>query len=174
MNDISIDIETLGTNQDSVIMSIGACYFDRLSGDIASDFYVNVELENQPRPICMKTLRWWIGQSEEAAAHLFKEEQPLDIALHSLKLFIDSKACVWGNGANFDLGILENAYGGSDKTPWPFWSTRDMRTVVDIASYTKGMIPFEGAQHNALDDAKHQAKVIAHCISQVTNHGIPF
>jgi len=177
MKDISIDIETLSTSQNATILSIGACYFDRLSGTIGQEFYCNVELENQNRHLDIDTLKWWIGQEANAAKVLFKEEIPLNVALASLREFctFEDEIKVWGNGATFDISILENAYHCfEDSTPWPHWAPRDMRTVVDLASYSANRLTFDGQPHNALDDAKHQAKVIAHCIAQLTNNGVPF
>ncbi|HEM0000754.1 TPA: 3'-5' exoribonuclease, partial [Escherichia coli] len=41
----------------------------------------------------------------------------------------------------------------------------DVRTIVQLGEavgfYAKNMIPFEGTPHNALDDARHQAKYVS-------------
>jgi len=81
---------------------------------------------------------------------------------------MDSKAIVWGNGANFDVAILDNIFGYED--PWEFWNVRDMRTLVWIASaigFDKESIEREGTHHSAIDDAVHQAKVISKAYRQV-------
>lgn len=48
---------------------------------------------------------------------------------------------------------------------------RDMRTIVDVAksaNFDSKSIAFEGTKHNALDDAKHQARVISAAYQHLT------
>lgn len=175
MNDISIDLETLSTRQDAAILSIGAVEFDRNTGAIGRRFYVEVNIDSAVKNghVSGSTLAWWAAQSEAAkrlfGAHQVKET--LTVALISLSAFISETAStagdvrVWGNGATFDISILEHAYQScSAEAPWKFWNIRDMRTIVDAGAaigFDKASVPFQGVAHNALDDAEHQARVIA-------------
>ncbi|HHB9818735.1 TPA: 3'-5' exonuclease, partial [Salmonella enterica] len=73
---------------------------------------------------------------------------------------------VWGNGATFDNVILRGAYERAGKIcPWPFWNDHDVRTLVtlgrSIGFDPKKDMPFIGEQHNALADARHQAKYVS-------------
>ncbi|MED8996081.1 3'-5' exonuclease, partial [Escherichia coli] len=49
--------------------------------------------------------------------------------------------------------------------PWRYTNDRDVRTIVQLGEavgfYAKNMIPFEDTPHNALDDARHQAKYVS-------------
>ena len=73
---------------------------------------------------------------------------------------------VWGNGATFDNVLLRNSY---EKTmiacPWRYRNDRDVRTIVELGKAVgctpRYEIPFEGAEHNALDDALHQIKYVS-------------
>ena len=80
---------------------------------------------------------------------------------------LENKGCkvfVWGNGSSFDIAILEYWYNKLGLCiPWNFWNVRDLRTIVEVAGIDKRSIPFEGEQHNALDDAKHEAKILLAC-----------
>ena len=71
MKHIMIDIETLGREFHSDIVSIGAIEFDPEENSLGRDFYQVVSLDALPY-INTNTLRWWMQQSEEARA-VFKE-----------------------------------------------------------------------------------------------------
>ena len=172
MDDFSIDLETLGTRFDAPILSIGAAQFDRHTGEIGKTFYREILVDSAIRHgvISGDTLRWWMNQGE-AAKRVFGTENKhqLQQALVQLSAYLPQKhGRVWGNGSSFDITILEHAYATCNLPPiWKFWDIRDMRTAVDMGDYQKGTIPFEGTAHNALDDAVHQAKVIARCFANV-------
>lgn len=173
MNDYSIDLETLSTRFDAPILSIGVAQFSRDSGKIGSTFYREVKIESavQYGVVNGGTIAWWMGQSD-AAKRIFQGEDKkvtLPQALLDLSKFLPPAAVVWGNGATMDITVLEYAIAKmGSKVPWDFWNIRDMRTVVDIAGYRKGDVVFTGVPHNALDDAKHQAEVISHCIGKLS------
>lgn len=173
MNDYSIDLETLSTRYDAPILSIGVAQFCRATGKIGVTFYREVKIDSaiQYGVVNGGTIAWWMNQSD-AAKRIFQSEDKkvtLPQALLDLNKFLSPASVVWGNGASMDITILEHAIAKmGTKVPWDFWNIRDMRTVVDIASYRKGDVAFDGVAHNALDDAKHQAKVISHCIGKLS------
>jgi hypothetical protein len=50
-------------------------------------------------------------------------------------------------------------------SPWKFWGIRDIPTIVEAAAemgFDKRSVQLEGTAHNPLDEAVHQARVIAH------------
>lgn len=73
---------------------------------------------------------------------------------------------VWGNGATFNNVITRSSYE-REFIPclWKFYNDRDVRTIVELGRALgfdpKKDMPFEGEQHNALADAKHQAKYVS-------------
>lgn len=177
MNHISIDLETLGTNPDCMIVSIGACEFDLETGEIGRSLYIPVDLDGQEdRSFSPSTLKWWMAQST-IAREVFNEEEarPLNVALYLLEQWSQNwdKKQVWGNGATFDISILENAY--QFQQPWKFWNVRDMRTLVDVATTTSGfnkkLVDRMGVHHNALDDAIFQARVMCKAYEHIQLKG---
>ncbi|EFC6890758.1 3'-5' exoribonuclease [Escherichia coli] len=73
---------------------------------------------------------------------------------------------VWGNGANFDNTILRRSYERQGiPCPWRYYNDRDVRTIVELGKAidfdARTAIPFEGERHNALDDARYQAKYVS-------------
>lgn len=160
MQDVMIDIETLGTTPGSVVLSIGAVVFDRFTGEIGEEFYRCMGLNALTvGEINADTCKWWSMQSEEAKAALFAgKDDPLTVA-KELQNFIRETDKVWGNGSTFDISLLDAWYRNLGLTaPWKFWNARDVRTIVDVANIDYKSYPFTGVVHNALHDAIHQVK----------------
>lgn len=166
MNNYSIDIETLGTSGRAYILSIGIAQFEIETGEIGETYHAHVRANPNDFDIDIDTIMWWMKQSDEARKYIFEGDRwKLCEELQELAYALKGKgAKVWGNGATFDISIMENAYNVSGiEIPWKHWDVRDMRTIVDIASmhgFKKDSVEFTGTPHNALDDAIHQARII--------------
>lgn len=167
LNDVMVDLETLGKRAGSVILSIGAVKFDPKTGfvDTNGSFYRAVTLESAVRyglTIDPDTLRWWMRQTKEAQA-VFNDPTAVSIqaALVEFAEWCDEDGNyddikMWGNGASFDNPILAAAFEAVDIIqPWKFWNDRCYRTKKAEAKH----VPFNrvGLAHNALDDAVSQA-----------------
>ncbi|WP_420107030.1 3'-5' exoribonuclease domain-containing protein [Escherichia coli] len=168
---LMIDLETMGRNPDAPIISIGAIFFDPQTGDVGPEFSKTIDLETAGGVIDRDTIKWWLKQSREAQSAIMTDEIPLDDALLQLREFIDENSGeffvqVWGNGANFDNTILRRSYERQGITcPWRYYNDRDVRTIVELGKAidfdARTAIPFEGERHNALDDARYQAKYVS-------------
>ncbi|WP_229996927.1 exonuclease [Escherichia coli] len=168
---LMIDLETMGKNPDAPIISIGAIFFDPQTGDMGPEFIKTVDLETAGGIIDRDAIKWWLKQSREAQSAILVDEIPLDDALLQLREFIDENSGeffvrAWGNGANFDNVILRRSYERQGiSCPWRYYNDRDVRTIVELGKAlefdARAAIPFEGVPHNALDDARHQAKYIS-------------
>ncbi|HAW2030189.1 TPA: exonuclease [Escherichia coli] len=168
---LMIDLETMGKNPDAPIISIGAIFFDPQTGDMGPEFSKTIDLDTAGGVIDRDTIKWWLKQSREAQSALLTDEIPLDDALLQLREFIDENSGeffvqVWGNGANFDNVILRRSYERQGiPCPWRYCNDRDVRTIVELGKAidfdARTAIPFEGERHNALDDARHQAKYVS-------------
>jgi hypothetical protein len=164
-NHCMIDIETLSTRPNAPILSVGAAFFDPMTGEVGETFYRRVDIASAMKfgAADPETIRWWLKQNDEARLEIAKSGEPLDEMLNDLNTFYNKgyDAKVWGNGSGFDITILEYAYHRclSQNAPWPFWNVRDVRTVVQLAeglvkkpaAFTKDKVA-----HNALDDCIFQ------------------
>lgn len=175
-----LDLETMGKGSDAAIVSIGACFFEPISGEIGAAFECVIDLEDasQYGEIDGSTVLWWLQQERAAREKLNSADRmSLDEALHRFRAFVAEHmdydvVKVWGNGSSFDCVILRNAYKhcmGEQYVPWRFWNERDVRTVVDLGRSFRGInpkkdIPFKGIKHSALADAKHQAEYVSHIL----------
>ncbi|EII4824062.1 3'-5' exoribonuclease [Escherichia coli] len=168
---LMIDLETMGKNPDAPIISIGAIFFDPQTGYMGPEFSKTIDLETAGGVIDRGTIKWWLKQSREAQSAIMTDEIPLDDALLQLREFIDENSGeffvqVWGNGANFDNTILRRSYERQGiPCPWRYYNDRDVRTIVELGKAidfdARTAIPFEGERHNALDDARYQAKYVS-------------
>lgn len=168
----SIDLETLGTRYNAAIISIGVQQFNPDSGKLGATFYKEIDFDSAikaGRPTG-DTIRWWMTQDEKARRIFARSPEKVSVAqaLDELATWMRGMAGapkVWGNGAGFDITILEHAYDNGSvglKEPWHFTNIRDMRTIVDAADLAPVDYPErKGVHHNALDDAIFQAQVIS-------------
>ncbi|EEW1894945.1 3'-5' exoribonuclease [Escherichia coli] len=168
---LMIDLETMGKNPDAPIISLGAIFFDPQTGEMGPEFSKTIDLDTAGGVIDRDVIKWWLKQSREAQSAILTDEIPLDDALLQLREFIDENSCgfyvrVWGNGANFDNVILRRSHERQGiPCPWRYCNDRDVRTIVELGKTigfdARTAIPFEGVPHNALDDARHQAKYVS-------------
>ncbi|MDZ4919105.1 exonuclease [Escherichia coli] len=168
---LMIDLETMGKNPDAPIASIGAVFFDPQTGETGPEFSKTIALETAGGVIDRDTIKWWLKQSREAQSAILTDEIPLDDALLQFREFIDENSGeffvqVWGNGANFDNVILRRSYERQEiPCPWRYTNDRDVRTMVALGLVmdfdARNVITFEGERHNALHDARYQAKYVS-------------
>ena len=175
MKHLMLDLETFGTSSNSLIISISALEFDPFSIiEEPAEFTVGLSVLEQlllPKTeIDFSTVSWWQTQSQEAKNRLIAISayslQPALQAFVTFLTIIDPKLDIslWGNGATFDCVLLRNLFlRAGIKFPLPYWADKDVRTLTQLVDYdTVKTITgdFVGVKHNAIDDCKHQVKLI--------------
>ncbi|WP_247181075.1 exonuclease, partial [Escherichia coli] len=168
---LMIDLETMGKNPDAPVNAIAGKFFDPVTGEMGPEFSKTIDLETAGGVIDRDTIKWWLKQSREAQSAILTNEIPLDDALLQFREFIAENSGeffvqVWGNGANFDNVILRRSYERQGiPCPWRYNNDRDVRTMVALGLVidfdARTTIPFEGECHNALHDARYQAKYVS-------------
>lgn len=166
MKDVMIDFETLGTSADAPVVQIGACYFDRKTGEIGRTFKVNVSLASGVQSgavIDASTVEWWVNQSEEARKSVFTEDsEDITRAFGEFNKFLQGSQYIWSH-ATFDFPILQQTLKRLGIKPWfKYKFARDIRTLQDLAGYPEGQTKREGIHHDALDDCKFQ---VVYCVA---------
>lgn len=176
---VMVDLETMSTQDDAAIISIGATRFWlNVSQDEFTDdqlFYQTVSLKSCQKVglnIDATTVEWWLQQSKEAQQALF-DSCRMDIhgALRRFASFIPDDAYVFGNGATFDNMILRHAFKACG-VQYPVSYKKDVcyRT---LARMSDTIVPAtEGVKHNALDDAKRQTKHLMAILQKTPWHRI--
>lgn len=174
MENIMIDLETLGTAPGSVILSIGAVEFDETG--TGRTFYSRLNPEMQVQKFGMKidaaTVVWWMRQSDEARGEFSSslgENSPWRAVTEFSQFFRATGAeYVWGNGPSFDccnLSALFRAVG--KEAPWRFYNERCFRTLYFLAPNPQRPAHRVGTAHNALHDARAQAIAAADMLAQL-------
>lgn len=174
---VNIDLETLSTRPDAHLISVGAAAY--VDGQLETfHAYVN-EQGQEGRHVSPETLQWWREQNQEAQDRIVEgtasakglEQVLRQFSLWYAKLGTDrDRLYPWGNGAGFDIAILEHAFASKGlTTPWQFWTARDLRTVKYLAQSLGANVEIEreGVHHDARDDAVHQLKVCHACLDAI-------
>lgn len=178
--DVMIDIETMGLGTNAPILSIGAVAFRAGGRGLGSQFHQGISLEDSMahgrRPTA-STILWWLQQGDAAREQVrqrCESSGTLNAALLAFSAWIESlpdTVYVWGNGANFDIAILEQAYLDSGlRTPWGYRNVRCFRTIMaEFGLETDWVKPL--VAHDALADAEAQARTLQNCMRRMK--GIP-
>jgi len=165
MQNVMIDLETLGKGAGCPIVSIGAVGFG--SEGLGAQFYRVINTPNQstfkmyPDP---ETVEWWDKQSPEAREAL--DESLLSKAPSIVSVLFEFQnwlfdhygehVKVWGNGADFDNAILQYSFAAiGQRLPWKFYNNRCYRTLKNLAPHVR--MERKGLKHHALADACDQA-----------------
>lgn len=162
VEDVMLDLETVGTSAGCGILCIGAATFDGKEkfyeriDPASSKIYLREDIE---------TLRWWNSQDRQLKEEAFGGTKELVVVLdefHDWFRSLNNKdyknTFIWGNGADFDLPILAAAYKAVDRpVPWHPWNGRCYRTLKSLLPAVKAP-PRASKKHHALDDAIYQAE----------------
>jgi hypothetical protein len=155
-----VDIETLGLERNAVILSIGAVWFG--AGAMGETFHASISRESCEAAglvVDEDTLEWWRDQDADAREVLTGGDDLADV-LADFTTWVDGADEVWANSPSFDCEALEFAGDAVGvEMPWPFYQERDFRTLKELP--VAADIEQNGTEHDALDDAKHQAHVAA-------------
>lgn len=163
---VMVDIETLGLEPGASIVSIGAVRFD--AGEGGDRFRASISLtscEAAGLTIDAETLEWWLTQNEVAKRQLVGGD-PLAEVLEDFAEWYGDADEIWANSPSFDCELLSAAYDavGLDE-PWDFWTERDFRTLSSLEAAPEA--EQDGVEHDALDDAVHQAEIAAETLARL-------
>ena len=159
-----IDIETLGTGDMPVVLSMGIVLFDpwkdyrETAIEDLNTLYLKPTVESCTDIGCEideDTLDWWSTQDVEIIEEAFSEDGREDIqeVMKKMYKFCSSSNFYWAQGAIFDYNILEHIAKKLHRgVPWKYWKVRDTRTLFGLVD---AEMPDE-AKHNALYDAYRQ------------------
>lgn len=165
---VMIDLETLNTTPDAVIMQIGAVEFSDVEIYPEHRFNRHLEMESQvrddERTIGIDTLAWWTTQPGfSGLLQDDKSKHDLGCVLFELAEWFgtDRVETVWANGPHFDMIILEHAMRHYRvDVPWSFRKFRDFRTLTALAGFDKEDRVVPEHPHDALSDSMAQAQTV--------------
>jgi len=173
-----IDIETLGTNADAVVLSVGIVAVDstidyEYKDLIKNGFYATLDVKSQVdagRKIDKDTLAWWGRQGAEAMEVLIPSSDDIhwnqllpSIFEYFKSVGADTKEIlVYARGSHFDFGILHDLFrvtgdAGAYDLPWRWWNIHDSKTVqITLVDEKIDVHPVGFIHHNALHDSARE------------------
>lgn len=176
----AMDIETLSTRANAVVLSIGICFFDDETWQPFEEivengievFFDQKEQRFVNRQESASTLQWWTEQGEKAQRCLNPKK-----SIHPREFYevfddfcqdrnvninhVTKNVRWWVRGPHFDISIMDDMFADFNVTPpWKYYKVRDIRTWLECHGFEdnaklpkpKTMIP-----HNALHDAAFDA-----------------
>ena len=171
MKSIMLDIETLGTTANSIILSIAAVKFE-FGNDNTEVYSVNIDPKSAKKYGMISnpsTIQWWKDQRQEALKAFMTNQISIESALDGFTDFVGPQwkdTIFFVNGASFDYPILQWSYDATGRTaPWKYWNQRDARTLYAICGINMRTYPRVGTYHNAVDDCLTQIKALKECLA---------
>lgn len=163
---VMLDLETLGTHPDCVILTLGAIKFDPHSDrEPGPGIYLRLDIEEQlslGRSTLDSTIEWWARQTEEVRSEALGDggtRVTISEMRRELNRFLVGVDHIWAQGPAFDIVILEDLYRSQKwSIPWHFWQIRDSRTLFGVHGDPRKA--GRDQAHNALADCFYQAKAV--------------
>ena len=169
---VMIDLETLGTRPDAVIIQVGAVAFEATGrGRVYNEtpFNRHVLVQDGCGTVDHGTLCFWLQEASAGrmGKALSEHAVPLQQVLQELTEFpgrvregatwADVEG-VWSKPSSFDLPILASAYARfGAEPPWEHWKTRCARTLFSLTGGTPDVDQTGMVKHDAFDDALVEA-----------------
>ena len=160
-----IDLETLSTNPNAVILTVGGLKFDpNTHMKPYSEMYFRVDVDSQTkmgRDVMQDTVNWWSKQPKEISDEAFSDHDrtSLDEMIKSINKFSVGVDVFWCQGPLFDYAILQDIYKQlGHPVPWQYWQIRDSRTLFSLVP--RDLNEKRQDLHNALEDCRFQAKKV--------------
>ena len=165
MSDVMLDIETLSTTNNSVVLSLGAIKFNPFTLQEAhAELECRVTIDDQTalgRDISDSTLEWWGKQPAEVQEAAFSADGRISAVdtCHALNKFIVGSNKIWCQGPHFDICILESLFKQCGvHTNWQYYQIMDSRTLFSVHGDLRPKD--RSSLHNAVEDCKAQAKAV--------------
>ena len=167
-----IDLETLSTNPNAVILTVGGVKFDPTTQmKPYSEMYFRVDVDSQTkmgRDVMQDTVNWWSKQPKQISDEAFSDDNrtSLDEMIKSINKFSVGVDVFWCQGPLFDYAILQDIYKQlGHPAPWQYWQIRDSRTLFSLVP--RDLNEKRQDLHNALEDCRFQAKKVQRVYRQL-------
>lgn len=176
--DLMVDIEALG----SVVTQIGACTFDRDTGEVFETFLENLTVAPQldaGLEIHLGAVNFWLNEAKAGSELTWRDNQhhPAQV-LQWLNIFVGGATedtglrGVWSH-ATYDMPQLARLYRTFNiNRGWKFRKERDIRTLVDLSRVSLKEVEHKhDKSHDALEDCLYQVEYCAAAFKELNKKG---
>lgn len=173
MKDLMIDIETMGTGPNAVMIQLAGVYFDRKTGQLGAEFCQSLSIEDSLTLGFEKDLsteNWWKEQDQSVLENILSTALPVWKVLMAFNIFRADANFVWSH-ATFDFVIVQNHLKKVGLAQIPHKTARDIRTLVDLSGINLKAYDWTKKTHNALDDCKFQVQYCVDAMRRLKNEG---
>lgn len=161
-----LDIESLSTRPDTVILTVGILKFNPYHShiDVNSGIHLKLDVDEQlekNRHVSDDTVAWWGTQDEKIREDALGDEGRISVneAIQQINRYLVGVEEIWVQGPVFDIAALENLYRQYEMPPpWHYWNIRDSRTLFGVHGDPRDKSRKHA--HNALVDCYYQGKAI--------------
>jgi hypothetical protein len=173
MNDLMLDLETFGVDPGCIVIQIGACIFDKNTGQIGEKFSYNIDARDSKKQGFfddMDTVLWWMRQSKEAQNSVLDNAFTVKESLDAFVTFVSNKKIdrVWCH-KGFDFPLLAAYYKKMDMAfPLRHQTFRDLHTILDFARMNIKNRNRKGIHHNGIDDCIFQVEYLVECLQIIS------
>jgi 3' exoribonuclease, RNase T-like len=163
-----IDLETLSTAADAVVLEIGCVLFDVETNTLGPEYHAEVEMrapDQRLRSVDGSTFSWWARRLADGhdmpgmhgGVSLWQALQGLTAFLKEHEISAESGTEMWAWGSDFDFSILKDAYSDAQlPLPWNYGKQCDARSVCKKLEVNRE----GGVKHMALEDARQEAQAV--------------
>jgi len=169
---VMLDLETLATTPQSVVLTIGAVKFNPYTLDEPQPgLYLRLDVDEQTargRLVDEGTVAWWGKQAEDVREEALSPDNrvSMNTLYQELNKFVVGAESIWAQGPVFDIAILEDIYRQYGwPIPWDFWRIRDSRTLFGVHGDPR--VKGKAGLHNAMEDCISQAKAIQQIMNKL-------
>lgn len=167
---LMVDIETLSTAGNALILQVGAVKFSVSDGvlQLHEQFEKQISYQSSMAlggfDVDDDTIKWWKNQSKNARDAVSLNGENIKTVIQEFCAFAKDASEVWCHNT-FDAPILGNAIKRCGlNLPFKYTNWRDIRTLTALANMSKHEVFSEsrgGTHHTALDDCLYQ---INYCV----------
>ena len=163
-----IDIETLATTPEAVVLSVGGVKFNPYNNEEPhAHLEFKLDIDEQTtlgRDVDENTLEWWSKQPEHIRDKAFSDEGRTNLTefTKTLNKWLVGCEQIWCQGPQFDMVILEDFFRDfGHHMNWFYWQVSDCRTLFKMMPQD----PRKQIQED-LHDAQADAHWQAVCVQQ--------
>lgn len=179
-----IDLETLSTEDNAVVLSIGFVKFDIMNGEVLDKTHVLLSLaEQKHRHIEASTVSWWIrqldtnptnvsivlGTQDDMRCGVYEALELINNKIADERQHPDDVFNFWCKDPDFDIRILSNLFEDFGiPSPIRYYQGRSVRTMEMLAK-RMGVYEKPITTHNAEQDCIDQSKIVSAVYQKIAN-----